>query len=97
MTGNGMEEIKYVTMDDPSKAPYSTANGMTVTPTSIGSNVGQVQMNQNGNGQSGNVILVGAGSSGGEDDSLSQQQQQQQHQVKTEDNSHSYVLPPFLH
>lgn len=102
MTGNGMEEIKYVTsscsMDDPSKVPYgSSTNGM--TPTSVVSNGGggQVQMNQNGNGQSGNVIMVGSCSSGGEEESLSQQQQQQQHQVKTEDNSHSYVLPPFLH
>lgn len=105
MTGNGMEEIKYVTSTcsldvDPSKGPYGSAasgNGNMVQ----GSTNGQVQMNQNGQAPGsggGNVIMLGncSGSSGsGEEDSLSQQQQQ--HQVKTEDNSHSYVLPPFLH
>lgn len=99
--GHGMEEMKYVTsscsMDggvDPSKGYGS------IVPN------GQQQMTQNGggggqsNGGAGNVIMVGnnsnnnncSGSSGAEEDSLSQQ-----HQVKAEDNSHSYVLPPFLH
>lgn len=97
-----MEEMKYVTSScsldngsvDASKVPYG--NGMTTSSVAVPN--GQ-QMNQSAdsqtNGGSGNVIMVAnnCSGSGGEEDSLSQQQ----HQVKSEDNSHSYVLPPFLH
>lgn len=102
-----MEEIKYVTSScsldggvDPSKGPYG-GNGMTPSSVSV-PNGQQQQMNQNGGGQSSsaggggtsNVIMVANNCSGsGEEDSMSHQQ----HQVKSEDNSHSYVLPPFLH
>lgn len=78
---NGMEEIKYVT----SSCSLDT-NSVSVP------NGQQQQMNQTG-GQSSGIMVTG---SGGEEESLGQQQQQQ-HQVKSEDNSHSYVLPPFLH
>lgn len=90
---------------DPSKGPYG-GNGMTPSSVSVPNGQQQQQMNQNGGGQSGggsagtsNVIMVANNCSGGsgEEDSMSHQQQQQQHQVKSEDNSHSYVLPPFLH
>lgn len=47
----------------------------------------QQQMSQSG-GQSTGIMVTGS-----EEESLGQQQ----HQVKSEDNSHSYVLPPFLH
>lgn len=96
---HGMEEIKYVT------SSCSMDSGVVVDPSKYGSSVvvsnGQ-QMNQNGSQSTtaggGNVIINNncSGSVSEEDNSLSQQQQQQ-HQVKSEDNSHSYVLPPFLH
>lgn len=94
-----MEEIKYVTsscsLDGGVVDPNKYGSGM--APSSVSN--GQPQMvNQNG-GQStttgGNVIMVGNNncSGSGEEDNMNQQQ----HQVKSEDNSHSYVLPPFLH
>lgn len=95
---HGMEEIKYVTsscsLDGGVVDPNKYGSGM--APSSV-SNGQQQMVNQNG-GQStttgGNVIMVGNNncSGSGEEDNMSQQ-----HQVKSEDNSHSYVLPPFLH
>lgn len=93
--GGGLEEIKYVTSTcsldvqvDPTKQqhygpPPTSNNGQ------MGQNGGQ--SSQATGGGAGNAILMANGGGGGEEDGLNGQQ------VKTEDNTHSYVLPPFLH